>query len=61
MTPEVNLLYSLFANHPADGRELANIGKRRGHPADVATDRGRRLGRFGSRRRIRPVTSASRA
>ena len=50
MTPEVNLLYSLFANHPADGRELAAIGKRSGHASDVSTGRGRRLGRIAVRR-----------
>jgi hypothetical protein len=50
MTPEVNLLYSLFANHPAEGREIANIGKRRGHGADASTGGSRRLGRIGVRR-----------
>jgi hypothetical protein len=50
MTPEVHLLYSLFANHPADGRELANIGRRGGHATDGSTGRGRRLGRLAVRR-----------
>jgi hypothetical protein len=52
MTPEVNLLYSLFANHPADGRELAHIGGRGVHATDVSTGRGRWLGRIARRPRV---------
>ncbi len=50
MTPEVHLLYTLLANHPRDGREIANIGRRSGHATDVSTGRGRRLGRLAVRR-----------
>jgi len=58
MTPEVHLLYTLLANHPADGRELANIGKRSGHATDISTGRGRRFGRLAVRR-SQPAGAAS--
>jgi hypothetical protein len=58
MTPEVNLLYSLFANHPADGRELSNIGKRGSYDSPVSARRGRRLSRL-ALRRSQPVSTPS--